>query len=109
MVLLYQKKLVKQLVAHQVYLSSILQHGNILYFIINLENYSTKTNSNRIYLFPCYSSSVTHANKSKRKTLAVNDILNAIDDMEFESFIQPLNDALKGFKFVFLIIFYFIS
>jgi hypothetical protein len=41
-------------------------------------------------------SAVTHANKAKRKTLAVSDIVNAIGDMEFEQFVQPLNEALKS-------------
>jgi hypothetical protein len=43
-------------------------------------------------------SAVTHANKAKRKTLAVSDILAAIGDMEFEQFVQPLNEALKSMR-----------
>jgi histone H3/H4 len=39
---------------------------------------------------------VTHANKAKRKTLAVKDIISAMTDMEFDLFIKPLNEALKS-------------
>lgn len=39
---------------------------------------------------------MTHANKAKRKTLGINDILSAISDMEFDSFIEPLKEALKS-------------
>jgi len=43
---------------------------------------------------------VAHADKAKRKTLAVNDILSACGDMEFDSFIPLLNDALKRNLFI---------
>ena len=48
-----------------------------------------------LYLTAC---AVTHANKAKRKTLGINDILAAIGDMEFDSFIEPLKEALKSIK-----------
>jgi DNA polymerase epsilon subunit 3 len=48
-----------------------------------------------LYLTSC---AITHSLKSKRKTLAVNDILAALEDMEFDSFIGPLNEALKARK-----------
>lgn len=48
-----------------------------------------------LYLTSC---AITHSLKSKRKTLAVNDILAALEDMEFDSFIGPLNEVLKARK-----------
>jgi histone H3/H4 len=48
-----------------------------------------------LYLTAC---AVTHSNKAKRKTLAVNDIFSALGDMEFDSFVAPLNEALKSIK-----------
>lgn len=47
------------------------------------------------YIFKIKCSAVAHANKAKRKTLAVNDILAALNDMEFDSFVPPLNESLK--------------
>ncbi len=43
---------------------------------------------------------MAHADKAKRKTLAVNDILSACGDMEFDSFVPMLNDALKRNLFI---------
>lgn len=38
------------------------------------------------------------AQKNKRKTLAGKDVLQAMDDMELEQFIEPLTEALENFK-----------
>ena len=36
------------------------------------------------------------AMKHKRKTLTAHDVLDAMDEMEFESFIEPLKEGLEG-------------
>ena len=33
--------------------------------------------------------------KHKRKTLTANDVFEALEDMEFESFIEPLKESLE--------------
>ena len=33
---------------------------------------------------------------AKRKTLSANDVLEAIKEMEFEEFIEPLKECLAG-------------
>lgn len=40
----------------------------------------------------------THALKSKRKTLNATDVFNALDDMEFNEFIEPLRANLEAFR-----------
>ena len=39
------------------------------------------------------------ATKHKRKTLTANDVLDAMEEMEFESFIEPLKEGLEGYFF----------
>ena len=34
--------------------------------------------------------------KHKRKTLSANDVLDAMEEMEFPSFIEPLKEGLEG-------------
>ena len=34
--------------------------------------------------------------ENKRKTLTANDVLGALDEMEFEQFIDPLKESLEG-------------
>lgn len=36
------------------------------------------------------------AMKAKRKTLNAGDVMSAMEEMEFERFLQPLRDALEG-------------
>jgi len=48
-----------------------------------------------LYLTAC---AVSHSNKAKRKTLGVNDIFSAINDMEFDSFANPLKTSLENRK-----------
>ena len=44
------------------------------------------------------------AMKHKRKTLTAHDVLDAMDEMEFESFIEPLKEGLEGIPiFIFCI------
>ena len=34
--------------------------------------------------------------KRKRKTLSANDVLEALDEMEFSSFLEPLKEGLES-------------
>lgn len=34
--------------------------------------------------------------KAKRKTLNAGDVMSAMEEMEFERFLQPLREALEG-------------
>ena len=49
-------------------------------------------------LLPLLCSSNAHATKVKRKTLLGNDVLAAMNDMEFEHFIPDLKESLAGEK-----------
>ncbi|XP_071495908.1 DNA polymerase epsilon subunit 3-like [Diadema antillarum] len=40
----------------------------------------------------------THAIKGKRKTLNATDVFSALEDMEFEEFIEPLKANLEAFR-----------
>ena len=41
-------------------------------------------------------SSNNFALKGKRKTITANDVLNALEDMEFDQFVDPLKECLAG-------------
>lgn len=43
----------------------------------------------------CYSAN-NFAMKAKRKTLNAGDVLAAMEEMEFERFLEPLREALEG-------------
>ena len=34
--------------------------------------------------------------QAKRKTIAGTDVIEAMNDMEFERFVEPLKESLKG-------------
>ncbi|CAG2059093.1 unnamed protein product [Timema podura] len=38
------------------------------------------------------------AMKNNRKTLGANDVFQALEETEFDSFIEPLKEAFEGFK-----------
>lgn len=63
--------------------------------IVSKEARQTISRASSVFVLYLTACAVAHANKAKRKTLAVNDIFSAISDMEFDSFNQPLKDALK--------------
>lgn len=63
--------------------------------IVSKEARQTICRASSVFVLYLTSCAVAHSNKSKRKTLAVSDIMAAIGDMEFESFIQPLNEILQ--------------
>ena len=43
-------------------------------------------------------SSNNFALKSKRKTITAKDVLDALEDMEFDQFVDPLKECLEGLK-----------
>lgn len=63
--------------------------------IVSKEARQTICRASSVFVLYLTSCAVAHSNKSKRKTLAVNDIMSAIGEMEFDSFIQPLNEILQ--------------
>ena len=50
----------------------------------------THTHSSKMY------SANNFALKGKRKTLSANDVLSALEDMEFEHLVPELKDCLEG-------------
>lgn len=48
-----------------------------------------------LFCIVCFSAN-NNALKSKRKTINVNDVFNALEDMEFDSFVDPLKSDLEG-------------
>merc|ERR1712127_786450 len=63
--------------------------------IVSKEARHTISRASSVFVLYLTACAVAHANKSKRKTLAVNDIISACGDMEFDSFVPSLNEALK--------------
>lgn len=47
-----------------------------------------------IYIY--FNSANNFAMKAKRKTLNAGDVLAAMEEMEFERFLEPLREALEG-------------
>lgn len=47
-----------------------------------------------IYIY--FHSANNFAMKAKRKTLNAGDVLAAMEEMEFERFLEPLREALEG-------------
>lgn len=63
--------------------------------IVSKEARHTISRASSVFVLYLTTCAVAHANKCKRKTLAVNDIIAACGDMEFDSFVPSLNEALK--------------
>lgn len=61
-----------------------------------------------LFCIVCFSAN-NNALKSKRKTINVNDVFNALEDMEFDSFVDPLKSDLEGDIHLYLITLYFWS
>uniref|UniRef100_T1JJN7 DNA polymerase epsilon subunit 3 n=1 Tax=Strigamia maritima TaxID=126957 RepID=T1JJN7_STRMM len=51
-----------------------------------------------VFVLYATSSANNFAIKSKRKTLTGQDVLAAMQDMEFEKFVEPLTECLETFK-----------
>ena len=52
------------------------------------------SNENVYYVILC--SANNNALKAKRKTITLNDVYSALEDMEFEDFVDPLQAQLAG-------------
>ena len=66
----------------------------------HIHNHTNKRRSNhqnRLSVFVLYATSCanTVAQKSKRKTLTAPDVFTAMEEMEFETFLEPLKDSLE--------------
>lgn len=51
-------------------------------------------------VFVLYATSCSNnfALKGKRKTISANDVLSALEDMEFDQFVDPLKECLAAYK-----------
>lgn len=50
-----------------------------------------------LFIFVKFFSSANNlAQKQKRKTLTGQDVLSAMEEMEFEQFVEPLKKSLEG-------------
>ena len=49
-----------------------------------------------LHFLPLCHSANNFAMKAKRKTLNAGDVLAAMEEMEFERFLEPLKEALEG-------------
>ena len=54
---------------------------------------------NRCVCVCVYASANNFAMQHKRKTISGQDVLDAMKEMEFERFVQPLKHSLEGMKF----------
>lgn len=65
---------------------------------ISKEARSAISKAASVFVLYCTSCANNHAIENKRKTLTANDVLSALEEMEFEEFIDPLKESLEAFK-----------
>ncbi|GAB6027109.1 DNA polymerase epsilon subunit 3 [Chamberlinius hualienensis] len=67
---------------------------------VNLSKESRAAISKAASVFVLYATSCANnfAMKAKRKTLNGQDVLSAMESMEFEKFVQPLKESLDNFR-----------
>jgi len=67
---------------------------------INISKEARAAISKSASVFVLYATSCANnlAQKNKRKTLTANDVMDALDEMEFPSFLEPLKESLDAFK-----------
>ncbi|XP_067132227.1 DNA polymerase epsilon subunit 3-like [Centruroides vittatus] len=67
---------------------------------VNVSKEARAALSKAASVFVLYTTSCANnfAMKAKRKTLLGNDVLSAMEDMEFDRFIEPLKDCLKTYQ-----------
>ncbi|XP_048875439.1 DNA polymerase epsilon subunit 3 [Brienomyrus brachyistius] len=67
---------------------------------VNVSKEARRAISQAASVFVLYATSCANnfAMKAKRKTLNAADVMAAMEEMEFERFLQPLKEALEGFK-----------
>merc|ERR1712025_949566 len=51
-----------------------------------------------VFVLYCTSCANNVAMQSKRKTIAGNDVIKAMEEMEFDRFVEPLQNALAAWK-----------
>ncbi|XP_076454680.1 DNA polymerase epsilon subunit 3-like [Babylonia areolata] len=51
-----------------------------------------------VFVLYATSCSNNYALKAKRKTISAQDVLSAMEEMDFEQFVEPLTDALEAFR-----------
>lgn len=51
-----------------------------------------------VFVLYATSCSNNYALKAKRKTISAQDVLSAMEEMEFEQFVEPLSEALEAFR-----------
>ncbi|KAJ8386714.1 hypothetical protein AAFF_G00166630 [Aldrovandia affinis] len=67
---------------------------------VNVSKEARKAISQAASVFVLYATSCANnfAMKAKRKTLNAGDVMAAMEEMEFERFLQPLREALEAYK-----------
>ncbi|XP_051547115.1 DNA polymerase epsilon subunit 3-like [Myxocyprinus asiaticus] len=67
---------------------------------VNVSKEARRAISQAASVFVLYATSCANnfAMKSKRKTLSAGDVMTAMEEMEFERFLQPLQEALEAYK-----------
>ncbi|KAK3088267.1 hypothetical protein FSP39_016837 [Pinctada imbricata] len=65
---------------------------------VNISKEARLAISKAASVFVLYATSCSNnfAVKSKRKTINAQDVINAMEDMEFEQFMEPLKKCLEG-------------
>ncbi|XP_017295922.1 DNA polymerase epsilon subunit 3 [Kryptolebias marmoratus] len=67
---------------------------------VNVSKEARRAISQAASVFVLYATSCANnfAMKAKRKTLNAGDVLAAMEEMEFHRFLEPLREALEGYK-----------
>ncbi|XP_026104024.1 DNA polymerase epsilon subunit 3-like [Carassius auratus] len=67
---------------------------------VNVSKEARRAISQAASIFVLYATSCANnfAMKAKRKTLNAGDVMSAVEEMEFERFLQPLREALEAYK-----------
>ncbi|XP_059404130.1 DNA polymerase epsilon subunit 3-like [Carassius carassius] len=67
---------------------------------VNVSKEARRAISQAASIFVLYATSCANnfALKAKRKTLNAGDVMSAVEEMEFERFLQPLREALEAYK-----------
>jgi len=67
---------------------------------VNVSKEARSAISRAASVFVLYTTSCANnlAQKQKRKTLTGQDVLSAMEEMEFEQFVEPLKKSLEAFK-----------
>ncbi|XP_018574899.1 DNA polymerase epsilon subunit 3 [Anoplophora glabripennis] len=66
--------------------------------IVGKDAKSALSRAASVFVLYITSQASTEAQKANRKTLVGQDIITALEELEFENFIEPLQNVLKEFK-----------